>query len=175
MALPDRSTLPDTSTLLARGILRACLAVCLAPWPLAAQAGQIAGACGEPSSPVSGPQLHVVASGARSDNGNISFTLYGDNAARFLKPHGSIALTRVGLAGRGAEACFGVSSPGSVAVAIFHDENNNHHFDRNFLGLPSEGYGFSNNPAILFGPPSFKAARVTLRMGDNRIFVRLHY
>ena len=79
------------------------------------------------------PVLRVTATGARSDLGNITFTLYGDDAAKFLKSHGSIALTRVPLRNHSAEACFAVPAPGSFAVAIYHDENDNHHFDRNFL------------------------------------------
>lgn len=47
---------------------------------------------------------------------------------------------------------------GDYAVAIAHDENGNDRIDTGFLGIPKEGVGFSNNPAIDFGPPSFKEA-----------------
>ena len=46
---------------------------------------------------------------------------------------------------------------GQYAVKVFHDENNNHSLDTNMLGVPSEGYGFSNT-AGQFGPASFKDA-----------------
>lgn len=48
--------------------------------------------------------------------------------------------------------------PGSYAVAILHDENNNQKMDKNMLGIPKEGYGFSNNVSAAFGPPSYKKA-----------------
>lgn len=48
--------------------------------------------------------------------------------------------------------------PGSYAVAILHDENNNQKMDKNMLGIPKEGYGFSNNASGAFGPPSYKKA-----------------
>jgi len=48
--------------------------------------------------------------------------------------------------------------PGSYAVAILHDENNNQKMDKNMLGIPKEGYGFSNNASGTFGPPSYKKA-----------------
>ena len=45
---------------------------------------------------------------------------------------------------------------GSYAVSIIHDENDNDKLDTNFLGIPQEGVGFSNNPKLFFGAPSFK-------------------
>ena len=125
------------------------------------------------AAPQNGPVLHVVASGARSDAGNVTFTLYGDDPAVFLKARGSIAIARMALKDRSAEACFTVAAPGIFAVAIYHDENNNHHFDRNVFGLPAERYGFSNNPTLLLGPPSFGAVSFPVKQGENRIAVRL--
>lgn len=64
--------------------------------------------------------------------------------------------------------------PGSYAVALFHDENDNGRLDKRF-GIPTEGFGFSNNPHLWFGPPSFKAARVALTAGRVDETVRLTY
>ncbi len=47
---------------------------------------------------------------------------------------------------------------GQYAIAIYHDKNSNEQFDTNFMGLPKEGYGFSNDVMGRFGPPSFSAA-----------------
>ncbi len=152
------------------------LAVCLiAPQPCHAEtASETAVACPTPDT-TTGPHLRVLVSGARRAAGNITFTLYGDDPARFLAHGGSIALTRVTLRGPAAEACFAVSRPGTYAVAVYHDENDNHRFDRNFLGLPAEGYGFSNNAGILLGPPSFSRVRFAVQTGDNRIGIQLTY
>ena len=53
---------------------------------------------------------------------------------------------------------------GDYAIRYFHDENNNGSMDTNLFGLPVEGYGFSNNAIVNFGPPryeqmSFKVAQ----------------
>jgi uncharacterized protein (DUF2141 family) len=48
--------------------------------------------------------------------------------------------------------------PGTYAIACFHDENANGRFDQNFLGIPKEGYGFSNNVHPFFSAPSFESA-----------------
>ena len=44
---------------------------------------------------------------------------------------------------------------GKYAFKYFHDENMNKELDTNKLGIPKEGFGFSNNARGLFGPPSF--------------------
>lgn len=47
-------------------------------------------------------------------------------------------------------------STGKYAFKYFHDENNNKKIDVNWLGIPKEGYGFSNNAKGTFGPPPYK-------------------
>ena len=47
---------------------------------------------------------------------------------------------------------------GKYAIKLFHDENNNGELDTNFLGIPSENYGFSNNAKGNFGPASSEDA-----------------
>lgn len=47
---------------------------------------------------------------------------------------------------------------GRYAVAVFHDKNLNGRLDKNFLGIPREGFGFSRDAPARFGPPAFKAA-----------------
>ena len=51
---------------------------------------------------------------------------------------------------------------GVYAIAIYHDENSNGEFDRNFLGMPSEDYVFSNYATGNFGPPSFTDSKFEL-------------
>ena len=62
---------------------------------------------------------------------------------------------------------------GNYAVAIIHDENRNAKLDT-FMGIPREGFGFSRNPAISFGPPRFRAAEfaVGAKPETERITIR---
>lgn len=46
--------------------------------------------------------------------------------------------------------------PGKYAFQFIHDENNNKKLDTNWLGIPNEGFGYSNNPSLLKGPPTLK-------------------
>ncbi len=60
---------------------------------------------------------------------------------------------------------------GTYAVRLFHDTNGNGELDTNFLGLPREGYGFSNGAGAR-GPASFEDAAVQVE-GDTTIEVRV--
>ena len=61
---------------------------------------------------------------------------------------------------------------GTYAIGIFVDVNYNNKMDRNFLGIPKEQYGFSNNAKGSFGPPSFEDAAFTLN-GVLRLKINL--
>ncbi len=64
---------------------------------------------------------------------------------------------------------------GTYAVSIFHDENNNDKLDTGNFGIPKEGYGFSNNPKVRFGPPSFKEAAFNTEKVGREIEIKLNY
>ena len=46
--------------------------------------------------------------------------------------------------------------PGKYGFKYFHDENKNKKLDANWIGIPTEGYGYSNNADGTFGPPSYE-------------------
>jgi uncharacterized protein (DUF2141 family) len=66
-------------------------------------------------------------------------------------------------------------APGTYAFAVIHDENENHKLDRNFLGIPKEGFGFANNPHVMLTAPSFDAASVKVGCPVTEISVTLQY
>lgn len=51
---------------------------------------------------------------------------------------------------------------GVYAFSLFHDLNDNKKLDTNFLGIPKEPYGFSNNKKGRFGPPKFNEASLEI-------------
>ena len=65
--------------------------------------------------------------------------------------------------------------PGSYAVAVLHDANNDRRANRNFLGIPKEGFGFSRNPAIYFGPPKFGASAFPVMGSSTNIQIHVKY
>jgi uncharacterized protein (DUF2141 family) len=65
--------------------------------------------------------------------------------------------------------------PGIYAAQAYQDANGNGILDRNWLGMPKEGMGFSRNAPMRFGPPSFPDADFTLGAGDATLSFRLRY
>lgn len=72
-------------------------------------------------------------------------------------------------------ATFEDLTPGSYAVSVFHDANSDNEFNRNFIGMPAEGFGFSRNPSVLTGPPDFGEAVVLVAGAETRIEIELSY
>ena len=60
-------------------------------------------------------------------------------------------------------------------IAVVHDENMNGKLDTNRLGIPTEGYGFSNGARAVLGPPSFSAASFRHDGGTLNLSIRLRY
>jgi uncharacterized protein (DUF2141 family) len=56
---------------------------------------------------------------------------------------------------------------GSYAVAVYHDKKNNKNLEKNYLGIPTEAYGFSNNARRTFSAPSFEEA--SFMVSDHKI------
>jgi len=65
--------------------------------------------------------------------------------------------------------------PGTYAMAVVHDENMNGKLDTNWIGFPTEGYGFSNNAKGSIGAPSFSDASFTYDGQDVDMTMSLSY
>lgn len=64
---------------------------------------------------------------------------------------------------------------GSYAVSLIHDENNNLKVETNFLGIPKEGIGMSNDAKGTFGPPSFDEAKFNFSKENQVIKINMVY
>ena len=63
--------------------------------------------------------------------------------------------------------------PGMYAISVLHDENSNKDMDQSKIGIPKEGYGFSNNASISLGPPSFQKAKIELQPGHRNTIISI--
>ncbi|MFC7091257.1 DUF2141 domain-containing protein [Halomonas salifodinae] len=64
---------------------------------------------------------------------------------------------------------------GTYALAVIHDENMDGALATNWLGVPTEGYGFSNDAEASMGAPSFDAASFPYDGRDLNLNIRLNY
>lgn len=122
-----------------------------------------------------GTRLLVQVGALRSDAGQVIVTVFPSNPDRFLAPHGKVARQRIKTSAPMTQACFNLPGPDVYAVAVYHDANNNKDFDRGALGVPLEGYGFSNDAPTKFAAPAFDAVRFAVKFGDNTIRIKMRY
>ncbi len=122
----------------------------------------------------SGPTLAIDITGLRSTKGLILICLTA-NSARFpyCAEGKDTRLMRVVANKAGPIAVKGLA-PGHYAVSLVHDENGNGRLDKAVM-IPREGFGFSRNPKITFGPPKFAAAEVEFGNADLNVPVTMKY
>ena len=75
--------------------------------------------------------------------------------------------------GNDAQVYFDSIEPGTYALAVFQDLNNNGILDKNRLSLPTEPFGFSNDPRLIFGPPNFKRCAFEMDSLPKHLTIKL--
>ncbi len=119
------------------------------------------------------PGIDVSLTGLRNSKGQVLVCLT-TNAKAF--PDCSKDKASVKMAVKAADAAhFKVAAPaaGTYAIAVVHDENSNNKMDLAIF-LPKEGFGFSRNPTITVGAPSFKSASFVVS-GDTAQAIKMKY
>jgi len=155
-------------------VVRASIAAGLiALLPQRLLAAEVTGAGPPPAEPPAAA-LTVKVQGLRNSKGHLAVALF-DSAAGFPARERAVRGQLVRIEGGRAVATFHDLHPGTYAVAILHDENGNREMDFNFLGMPLEGYGFSNDAAALFGPPSFARAAFRLLPRPSVVAISVRY
>ena len=119
--------------------------------------------------------IDVRVQGVRSDRGNIMFVLYGDNPDDFLVKGKKILKQRIPAKRGIVTFCVIVPKAGVYAAAVYHDENGNGKFDRNRIGLPNEGGGFSNNPTLFLLAPSHEQVAFHVSNSQTHVEIQLNY
>ncbi len=135
---------------------------------------------------VQAPILRITITGFKSREGTCPVALYERDG--FNDPDRAIAREMLAIDGdslvwevplsewmtrRGIDNLEGIQ----LAVSAYHDRNGNGKLDKNSFGLPTERYGFSNDPKRGFGPPSFEQTAIDVGktlQGQTPIALRLH-
>ncbi len=121
------------------------------------------------ASPARADDVTVTLQGVKKNTGSIVLCLWAKEEG-FPDCESGKALRRIVVPASAATARFENVPAGTYAISAFHDANNNGKLDSNFLGLPLEAVGMSNNPKLA-GPPRFKPARFKIE-GATAISIR---
>lgn len=119
-----------------------------------------------------GARLVVTVSGIRDGGGTLRVAICP--AIDFLKPVCRYSGQAPARAGTTVVTVEGVP-PGIYAAQAYQDTNDNGVLDRNWMGMPEEGMGFSNNPPFRFGPPSFADAAFKVTASEVHVSFELRY
>jgi len=107
--------------------------------------------------------LEIRISGLRSNQGKISVNLFNKADGFPEDPLKSFGWKTVKVVPDTVVVVFENLPYGSYAVSVLHDENSNGKMEKNFLGIPREGFAFSNNYAPKIKSPSFADAMISLK------------
>jgi uncharacterized protein (DUF2141 family) len=121
--------------------------------------------------------LIVHVTGTRNAKGRIRAALY--NGADGFPNDASKAVQKqsadIDPQTSSAQIVFTNVPDGVYAVSVFHDENMNQKLDKNFVGVPKEGYGASNNPKKKMGPPNFAETKFQVSGTQQSLEIKLMY
>ena len=113
--------------------------------------------------------LTVNVSNVRSANGIVRC-----GAKAFMNPGEEVYAADATISGGKAVCKFPNVTVGNYALAAFHAEKNERALEYGLFGKPKQGVGFSNNPSITFGAPSFEKARFGINK-PTTLNIRLQY
>ena len=111
-----------------------------------------------------------------NNKGSCIVCLYND-AKAFAGKGSPVKCSTVSINNKTAQANFETVAEVAYAVSVIHDANNNKDLDKNKLGIPKEGFGFSNNVMGSMGPPTFERAQFDLASDqkDLDIDIKMKY
>lgn len=103
--------------------------------------------------------------------GNLRAQIYSSNPDDFLEKGKKLVRVDVPVVSTDTSLiCVPLPKPGTYALVVMHDKNANGKAD-----FFSEGFGFSNNPKLSFGPPDAEEVMITALPGVNKQSVTLNY
>ncbi len=120
--------------------------------------------------------LEVEVAQVRNANGGLGCQLFASADGFPLRGERALQSLMVPIQNGSARCRFLPVQAGTYAVAILHDENGNQKLDSNLLGMPTEGYGVSNNKTYALSQPRWEESRFDLAPGETRqLTIQLRY
>jgi uncharacterized protein (DUF2141 family) len=122
------------------------------------------------------PGIHVKILNIRNSTGGVACALFESSVgfpSEYLRYATNIMVIKV--RDKQARCDFEDIAPGTYALAVVHDENMNGKLDTKWLGIPTEGYGFSNDAKALLSAPTFSAASFSYDGQNLDMTIGLHY
>ncbi len=109
-----------------------------------------------------GSSIIVQLNGIKENAGQVLLSLFNKDEGFPTQPEKAFRWSKAKVTSTSLIISLDGLPPGKYAIAVVQDENMNEVMDRDWLGLPAEPYGISNNVSNTFTPPSFEEAKFTV-------------
>ena len=119
--------------------------------------------------------LIITVDGLKRHQGQICFSVFVRSKGFPSNKDSSLQAGCVKVTEASVKLNFKDLEAGNYAVAVFHDTNNDGALNRNLIGIPTEGFGFTNNPTIRTGPPKFNDSAVLVAGSSTNTRINLQY
>ena len=117
--------------------------------------------------------LEVAVSGIESAEGTVGIALWEDGQGFPEAIEHALDSTYVAVESGTARAVFELPEPGTYAVTVFHDKNDNQRFDKNWIGMPKEAWGVSNQARPRLRAPRFDEAEFEIAGVTQVVEIRI--
>jgi uncharacterized protein (DUF2141 family) len=115
--------------------------------------------------------VNLKVTGLRSEKGQVKIAVF-NSSEKWLGEEPVYSAT-INVGGQSVTWKFDDVPHGDYGIAVFHDENKNGKMDKNFLGMPLEPYGFSNNARVTFGPPKWDKSKFVVKGSTTEVSIEV--
>jgi uncharacterized protein (DUF2141 family) len=120
-------------------------------------------------------KITVVVNGFKNADGNCIINLYNKSEGFPNSSKLAYKSTAVKIKNNSAQIVFDNIESGTYAVSVLHDANADGVMNKNFLGIPKEGYGASNNIISSLSSPRFEDSKFEINTQDKTITINVKY
>ncbi|MEZ5084205.1 MAG: DUF2141 domain-containing protein [Bacteroidales bacterium] len=112
----------------------------------------------------------------RNENGQVAISIHNGEEGYPGGEEKMVQAKYVKILNGRATAEFNNLPVGEYAISAYHDENKNEKLDTNWIGIPKEGTGASNNAKAKMGPPKYEDAKFEFKKDGQRIsFIMVYF
>lgn len=117
--------------------------------------------------------IELIITNAKSDKGLIQVLIFNKDNGFPEEQNKAFKALSLPVSSLSAKVTIENLPSGNYAISVFHDEDSDGKMKKNNLGMPLDRYGFSNNPTLFFGPPSFSKSAVAIKDAPIKVEISL--
>ena len=119
-------------------------------------------------SPTKSSDLSITILGLESNVGKVLVLVFNNSNGFPEEDKKAYKILELPISNKRASGSISEIPAGTYAISVLHDEDGDGQMKKNGVGYPTEGFGFSNDPSILFGAPSFEKCSFEVKEGASK-------